>query len=116
MAFALAGIALEEGLHLPLPGSIIGMALLFTLLATNLVPARWVESGARFLIRYMALLFIPASVGIMNNFDIIGQQALPILAGTLLSTVLVFVTLSVSLDRSRSNRGNQPVEAVKAGE
>jgi hypothetical protein len=50
-------------LPITIPGSIIGMLILFVLLALQVLPAKWVNPGCYVLIRYMALLFVPIGVG-----------------------------------------------------
>jgi Putative effector of murein hydrolase LrgA len=54
-----AGIWLASLLPITIPGSIIGMLLMFVLLALQILPAKWVNPGCVLLIRYMALLFVP---------------------------------------------------------
>ena len=52
------------------PGSIWGLLLLFFGLITKLIKYQWIFLGASLLIRYMALLFIPVSVGIIKYSDL----------------------------------------------
>jgi holin-like protein len=47
----------------------------------------------------MILLFVPISVGLMNHFDMLIANALPILAGAIGGTLIVLTALSVFLDR-----------------
>lgn len=66
-----AGIFLASLLPITIPGSIIGMLILFVLLALQILPAKWVNPGCYVLIRYMALLFVPIGVGVMQYFDLL---------------------------------------------
>ena len=59
-----AGIFIASLLPVTIPGSIIGMLILFVLLALQILPAKWVNPGFYVLIRYMALLFVPIGVGV----------------------------------------------------
>ncbi|VEC28405.1 Antiholin-like protein LrgA [Klebsiella pneumoniae] len=52
-----AGIFIAGLLPITIPGSIIGMLILFVLLALQIMPPQWVNPGCNILIRYMALLF-----------------------------------------------------------
>lgn len=52
-----AGIFIASLLPIAIPGSIIGMLIMFTLLALQIMPAKWVKPSSHLLIRYMALLF-----------------------------------------------------------
>lgn len=90
----LAGEVLVAALGLPFPGPVVGMMLLFAgLLARGGVPdaLRGVCDG---LLRHLALLFVPAGVGLMVHFDRVLQDAWPLLTGLLVSTALALgVTL-----------------------
>ena len=54
-----AGEGLQRALHLILPGSILGLFGLLAALGTGVVPLRWVESAARWLLWLLPLLFMP---------------------------------------------------------
>lgn len=82
----LVGELISHGLGLPIPGSVIGMVLLFGVL---LVRKPAVDSGtlsaADGLLRHLQLLFIPAGVGLMVNLGQLRADWLPIGGGLLLS-------------------------------
>ncbi|WP_411015442.1 CidA/LrgA family protein, partial [Salmonella sp. s51992] len=65
-----AGIAIAALLPITIPGSIIGMLILFVLLAFQILPAKWVQPACNLLIRYMALLFVPIGGGVMQYWDL----------------------------------------------
>lgn len=48
--------------HLPIPGSIIGMLLLFLLLLTGLLNERLLRGGSGFFLRHFSFFFLPLSV------------------------------------------------------
>lgn len=93
----LVGEALRQTLHLPLPGPLIGMALLTAVLVArggtgpaaeeHAVPPSLV-TAANGLIANMGLLFVPAGVGIVTEVGVLRHEWLAILAGLLISTVL----------------------------
>ncbi|QHM71689.1 CidA/LrgA family protein [Mixta intestinalis] len=94
-----AGIAVSSLLPIAIPGSILGMLILFILLCTRIVPLNWVKPGCHLLIRYMALLFVPISVGVMNYTDILTAQFGPIVISCVISTLLVLVIVGYSSHR-----------------
>lgn len=102
----LAGINLQSWLEVSIPGSIIGMLILFGLLASGLVPVAWVKPGANVFIRYMVLLFVPVSVGLMVHLDMLAANVWTILASAIGGTTLVIVSLGFFLDRLLK-RGNK---------
>lgn len=88
------GEVLRQGLHLPIPGPLIGMFLLAAVLvaanrgrAKTAVPAGLAQA-AEALIRHMALLFVPAGVGVIAEGSLLRQQWLSIIAALIGSTVL----------------------------
>jgi holin-like protein len=89
MAFSLLMDQMARALHLPVPGSILGMIVLFILLQTRVVKLRWIEIGAAWLLGELLLFFIPSAVGIMNYMPMLEQDGLQILFIVLLSTFLV---------------------------
>lgn len=90
------GIFLASLLPITIPGSIIGMLILFVLLALQILPAKWVNPGCYVLIRYMALLFVPIGVGIMQYFDLLRAQFGPVVVSCTISTLVVFLVVSWS--------------------
>ena len=85
-----AGIYISSLLPITIPGSIIGMLIMFVLLALQILPAKWVNPG------YMALLFVPIGVGVMQYYDILRAQFGPIVVSCAVSTVIVFLVVSWS--------------------
>lgn len=77
--------------NLFIPGSVIGMILLFLLLSTNILKVSWIEEGAQVIIRHMILFFIPATVGIINYFGLFSGRGFLLIVIVLISTVLVMV-------------------------
>lgn len=69
-----AGNLIVEVSHLPLPGNLIGMVLLFLLLTTKMIPLHWVKEGSSILLKHLSLFFIPIAVGLMNYGDLFLHQ------------------------------------------
>lgn len=92
--------------HIPIPGSILGIAVVFILLETGVLKLEWIELGANWLLAELLLFFIPAAVGVMNYFTILEADGFRILAVVLLSTVLVMAGsgLTATLISSRKER------------
>lgn len=104
-----AGNAIASLLPVAIPGSIIGMLILFALLSSQILPAKWVKPGCQLLIRYMVLLFVPIGVGVMQYYDQIIDALGPLVVSCLLSTLLVFVVVGYTshyFHRERTLLGN----------
>ena len=91
-----AGIFIASLLPINIPGSIIGMLIMFLLLALQILPAKWVNPGCYVLIRYMALLFVPIGVGVMQYYDVLIAQFGPVVVSCAVSTLVVFLVVSWS--------------------
>ncbi|KGT95771.1 LrgA [Erwinia typographi] len=103
-----AGTGLSALLPVTIPGSIIGMLMLFTLLALQILPVEWVKPGSTLLIRYMGLLFVPISVGIMSYTDILSAQFGPIVVSCVLSTFIVLLTVGLASHKLHSRPLTKP--------
>ena len=78
---------------LPIPASIYGLVLLFTLLKTGILKLSQVEDVGGLLLELMPLLLVPASVSFINSLDAIQAMLLPVLLSGLVGTMIVmFVT------------------------
>ena len=88
----LAGELITRFLGLPVPGPVAGMVLLFALLAIRGSVPEDIGKVADSLLKHLALLFVPAGVGVMAHMGLLGQDWLPIsvaLVGSTLATIAV---------------------------
>jgi holin-like protein len=93
LAFLWIGDALARFARLPLPGSVAGMLLLAGALRIRWIPTALVEDAAHLLVRHMALLFVPAGVGVMAYGGLLRGEWLPIAAASAASTVAVLLVV-----------------------
>jgi holin-like protein len=89
LACQLAGEVLARALHLPVPGPVIGMALLFAgLLLRGREAPPALEATSDALLGNLGLLFVPAGVGVVLYLPLLARDWAPIslavVAGTLL--------------------------------
>lgn len=75
------------------PGSIWGLLLLFLGLTTRLIHLDWIYLGASLLIRFMAVLFVPVSVGIIKYSDLLMEQVNILLIPNVVSTCVTLVII-----------------------
>ncbi len=91
--FYALGEIVSSGLHLPVPGSVLGMLFLLFALLSGAVKLEWVENEAEFLVKNMSVLFIPPGVGIILYLGLIRAQLVPVSVALVLSFVItLFVT------------------------
>ena len=79
MGFCLAGELLHALLPLPIPAGIYGLVLLAAALLTGLVKIEQVKQTGDFLSSLFPLLFIPTVAGVMEQWELIAGNLLPIL-------------------------------------
>jgi len=104
----LAGEVVVRGLNVPVPGPVVGLALLlllllardrFAVLARGPLRNDGVESASRGL---LSLLFIPAGVGVVQKLDLLADRGIAILFGLAVSVlVTLLVTVATFLVASR---------------
>lgn len=97
LIFQTIGEGLAYGFALPVPGPVIGMALLFCYLcARPHVADRLAPTTTEFL-KHLSLLFIPAGVGIMVHAQRVATEWLPIAAALVFSTAVSLIVTAVLL-------------------
>lgn len=95
----LAGELAARAAQSSVPGPVVGMAILFCLLLfRGSVPER-LSQTAGFLLSHLSLLFVPAGVGVMLHFSLLGDDWLPIAAALIVSTVLTIAVTALVMSR-----------------
>jgi holin-like protein len=108
LAFQLLGEAIAHVTRLPVPGPVIGMALLF--LAWPYLPRlqQRLAQVADGLLAHFGLLFVPAGVGVMLHAGLIAAWWAPLLLAVVVSTALTMVLAAWLFQRLRSRRPADP--------
>lgn len=97
--YQLAGEAIIYLTGWPLPAPVLGMALLFvTLIMRTTVPDN-LGKTADFLLGSLALLFIPAGVGVITALDLIQQHWLPIGLALFAASILSIMICGIVMQR-----------------
>ena len=89
LASSCLGEILHQLLPLPVPASIYGIVILFTCLQSGLLKLASIRETSAFLIEIMPILFLPAAVGLLEAWDVLKPNLLPIAAITAVSTFVV---------------------------
>lgn len=90
---------IAKWLHLPIPGTILGIIVLFILLKTNVIKLSWIEQGANWLLAELLLFFIPAAVGVMNYMSLLERDGIRILLVVISSTLVVMASSGLVASR-----------------
>lgn len=95
----LAGEFIVLLLDWPVPGPVIGMALLFLGLVLRGGVPQPLGDTASGLLAQLSLLFVPAGVGVMTHLALLGNQWLPLTASLLVSTLLTIAVTGWVMQR-----------------
>lgn len=103
--FQLMGEFIVQWTHLPLPGPLVGMALmLVAMLIRGRIPDA-LERTADKLFSHMMLFFIPIVTGVMMHFERVANEGLAFIiacvVGSAVSLVVTALTLQWMLQRTR---------------
>ena len=76
-----------------MPGTIIGMIILFLLLQFKIMKEETIKDVADFLLGNMAIFFVPAGVSLINSLGLITENMLVLLlSGTVATIIIMIVT------------------------
>ena len=89
--FNLLGEIISSMLKLPLPGSILGLLLLFICLHFKVIPDAYIKQGAGFLLVLLPLFFIPATVGIIQYPEFLSGKGILLIVLVMISTFLTLI-------------------------
>lgn len=84
---------------IPIPGPVIGMALLFAgLLVKGGIPDGLAKT-ADVLLANLSLLFVPAGVGVMLHAELLGRELVPIAASIVLGALVTIAVTAFVMSR-----------------
>lgn len=97
--FYLLGLGVSILVGGVIPGSVLGMLLLFIALAIGWVDPGRVDRISELLIDNMVLFFLPAAVGLIASVGLILNNLAAILVAAAVSTVLIVAAVGVTQQR-----------------
>ena len=103
LLFQGVGTALQAVLHIPVPGPVLGMALLAAwLLLRRRTPDPALAATAKTLLNCFGLLFVPAGVGVVAFLPLLRASWLPIAVALAGSTLLTLVATGMLMQHFRT--------------
>jgi len=82
-------------LHLRIPGTILGILVIFLLLHFKIIQLKWIELGAVWLLGELLLFFIPSAVGVIDYGKLLSQSGTSIILVVLISTFVVMLSTGI---------------------
>jgi holin-like protein len=102
-----------------IPGSIMGMLLLFIFLKTKIIKLEKIEDISDFFLKNIGIFFIPPGVGLIASWGIIKQNGLVLILTTVISTIAVIATTGIVVDKlvllKKKDNSNENVESSSKG-
>ncbi len=93
----LIGEVISKALSIPIPGSVIGMVLLFVCLCSGIMKVEMIEDLSVFILNNLAFFFVPMGVGLLAYLDILKANWLQILLIVILTTIIVLVVTGLTV-------------------
>lgn len=100
---------LVEVLHWSVPGSILGLALVFVLLQLKLIKLEWIDLGAKWLLAEMLLFFIPPAAGMIQYKTLLLGSGFRILLVVVVSTIMVMLCAGLLAEWIAKPKENKPL-------
>jgi holin-like protein len=94
----LLGTIIQEGTGLPVPGPVLGLVMLLAWFLWAGGPSPHVREAAQGLLKYLGLLFVPAGVGVVAEWQEIRANALAIAVAIPVSTLLGLLVTGVLMN------------------
>lgn len=88
LCFQLVGEIASRGLHLPLPGPVVGLVLLVVCCLLRPRLAEKLRPVAQGLLGHLSLFFVPAGVGVIAHLSVLSEHGLGLALALIVSTVL----------------------------
>lgn len=89
------GNMISHTLKIPIPGSIIGFLLLFFALIFKVFPEKWIDGGAKFMLAFLPLFFIPSTVGVVEHPQLLTFDGIILIVIVMMSTFLTMYVVGV---------------------
>jgi holin-like protein len=94
----LAGEVIVRALSVPLPGPVVGMALLFFALLARAPVPKEIGETADTLLKHLSLLFVPAGVGVVQNLGTLGHEGLGLILVVVLATMITLAVTALTFE------------------
>ncbi len=95
LLFYLLGEMISLLLNGFIPGSVIGMVLLFLSLLFKIVRPEWLKKTATVITRNMAIFFVPAAVGLVAYIELLSNSLVTIFSAIIISTILTIIVVGL---------------------
>jgi holin-like protein len=89
LAISFLGEAIRIIVPLPIPASIYGLLIMLLALGTKTIKLHHIKETGSFLLDIMPLMFIPATVGLIDTWPMLQDILVPVIVISIASTIIV---------------------------
>lgn len=104
--FYYIGMWIQTTWELFIPGSVIGLLLLFLCLIFKIIKLEWVELGAAFMMKHLVVFFIPSTVSLIGYYTLFAGKGILLIVITVISTIIVMLTSAFVSERFVGGKTN----------
>ena len=104
LLFYFLGELVSKLIHGFIPGSVLGMILLFLSLQFKILKAENVKATATIITKNMAVFFVPVAVGLMAYAELLSKYFLSIVLSIGISTVLTIATVALVQEKMEKSK------------
>jgi holin-like protein len=101
---SLLGEILHSLVPLPIPASIYGLVLMLAFLGTGLIPLGALRQAGNFLVEIMPVMFIPATVGLIEAWASLRRMLIPAVITVIITTWIVMAVSGSVTQAARKRR------------
>lgn len=106
LVFQFIGESITALFSLLIPGPVIGMVLLLIFLLIRKSSFESLDNTVNFFLKYLPLLFIPAAMGVITQFDVLSREFLPIFLATFVGTLIALAFTAKLMDFISIKKGH----------
>ena len=100
-----AGNQIAANSQLPIPGSVLGVMLLFILLFIGVIKLEQVAEVADFLLKHLIFFFVPIAVGLMASAEIFLNSGWLLVTAIIIGAAIPFFAVGTMTQLLRRRRG-----------
>ena len=107
LGVSLAGELLHKIIPYPIPAGVYGLVIMLLLLICHVINPNQIKKSANFLIESLPLLFVPATVSVINDWGTLKQVMLPFFITVVLITSAVMGITGKTVEKFEAFENNE---------
>lgn len=92
------GVLAEKLLHLPIPGTVLGLILLFLLLISKILKLDTIKTVGNYMVTNMVVTFIPPSVKLLDVMGKLKNDFFKLIFLLIITTLITMVVTALTVD------------------